>query len=130
MLKAYRSIADHNQIDSKAPLFGAFLLAFKRNITSLLFLCELHSYSLNYKGLISVICFVTTTTKMKSSSKLAILQSLDVMDQMQMENVLVYIRQLLQQENVASKSFKKEAMKEIRKALRQCKQPAKLQLSA
>ena len=42
---------------------GAFLLVFKRNITSLLFLCELHSYRLNHKGLISVICFVTTTTK-------------------------------------------------------------------
>jgi hypothetical protein len=67
---------------------------------------------------------------MKNSSKLAILQSLDVMDQMQMENVLVYIRQLIQQENVTSESFKKEAMKEIRKALRQYKQPAKLQLTA
>jgi len=68
---------------------------------------------------------------MKSSSKLAILQSLDVMDQMQMENVLVYIRQLLQSHgNTTDKNFKKEAMKEIRKALRQYKQPAKLQLSA
>ena len=68
---------------------------------------------------------------MKNSPKLAILQSLDVMDQMQMENVLVYIRQLLQpQGDTADKNFKKEAMKEIRKALRQYKQPAKLQLSA
>jgi len=95
-----------------------------------LFLCELHAYGLNHKGLISVICNTITTTKMKNSPKLAILQSLDVMDQMQMENVLVYIRQLLQQGNLANKSFKKEAMKEIRKALRQYKQPAKLQLSA
>jgi len=107
------------------------LLVFNRNITSLLFLYELRSYRLNRKGLISVICFVTTTTKMKHSPKLAILQSLDVMDQMQMENVLVYIRQLLQpQGDTADKNFKKEAMKEIRKALRQYKQPAKLQLSA
>ena len=68
---------------------------------------------------------------MKSSSKLAILQSLDVMDQMQMENVLVYIRQLLQSHgNTTDKNFKKEAMKEIRKALRQYKRPANLQLSA
>jgi ubiquitin-protein ligase len=67
---------------------------------------------------------------MKNLSKLAILQSLDVMDQMQMENVLVYIRQLLQHENMASKNFKKEAMKEIRKALRQYKQPASMQQSA
>jgi len=105
-------------------------LPFERNITSLLFLCELHSYRLNHKGLISVICFVTTTTKMKNSPKLAILQSLDVMDQMQMENVLVYIRQLRQPHGTADKNFKKEAMKEIRKALRQYKHPAKLQLSA
>jgi len=68
---------------------------------------------------------------MKNSPKLAILQSLDVMDQMQMENVLVYIRQLLQQHgSTTDKNFKKEAMKEIRKALRQYKQPANLQLSA
>jgi len=67
---------------------------------------------------------------MKSSSKLAILQSLDVMDQVQMENVLVFIRQLRQQPgDVADKNFKKEAMKEIRKALRQYKQPENLQLS-
>ena len=66
---------------------------------------------------------------MKNSPKLAILQSLDVMDQMQMENVLIYIRELLQK-HAANKSFKKEAMKEIRKALRQYKQPENLQLSA
>jgi hypothetical protein len=67
---------------------------------------------------------------MKNSPKLAILQSLDVMDQMQMEDVLIYIRQLLQQHATRTdKDFKKEAMKEIRKALRQYKQPSKLQLS-
>lgn len=68
---------------------------------------------------------------MKSSSKLAILQSLDVMDQMQMENVLVYIRQLLPQHgDLAKGNLKKEAMKEIRKALKQYKQPEHMQLLA
>jgi hypothetical protein len=67
---------------------------------------------------------------MKSSSKLAILQSLDVLDQVQMENVLIFIRQLLQQPEATDKNFKKEAMKEIRKALRQYRQPENLQLSA
>lgn len=68
---------------------------------------------------------------MKYSPKLAILQSLDVMDQMQMENVLIYIRELLQKHgNTTDKSFKKEAMKEIRQALRQYKRPENLQLSA
>jgi len=107
------------------------LLLFNRNITSLLFLRELHAYRLNHKGLISVICITITTTKMKYSPKLAILQSLDVMDQMQMENVLIYIRELLQKHgNSTDKSFKKEAMKEIRQALRQHKQRPDLQLSA
>lgn len=54
---------------------------------------------------------------MKQSPKLAILQSLDSMDQVQMENVLVYIKGILQQP--IDKNFKKEAMKEIRRALRQ-----------
>ena len=94
-------------------------------------MCELSAYPLNHKGLISVICNTITTTKMKYSPKLAILQSLDVMDQMQMENVLIYIRELLQKHgNATDKSFKKEAMKEIRQALRQYKRPGKLQLSA
>lgn len=67
---------------------------------------------------------------MKYSPKLAILQSLDSMDQMQMENVLVYIKGILQQPAHANqKNFKKEAMKEIRKALRQNKQAA-FQLTA
>ena len=68
---------------------------------------------------------------MKNSPKLAILQSLDIMDQMQMENVLVYIRELLQKHgNVSDKSFKKEAMKEIRQALRQYKRMENLQMMA
>jgi len=68
---------------------------------------------------------------MKNSPKMAILQSLDIMDQMQMENVLNYIRQLLQKHgNVTNKSFKKEAMKEIRQALRQYKRKQDLQMMA
>jgi len=110
---------------------GFFLLVFNRNITSLLFLCELKAYRLNHKALISVICNTITTTKMKYSPKLAILQSLDVMDQMQMEHVLIYIRELLQKRgNATDKSFKKEAMNEIRQALRQYKRLENLQLSA
>ena len=61
---------------------------------------------------------------MKQSPKLAILQSLDAMDQLQMETVLDYIKNVLRSNiSVDQKSFKKEAMKEIRKALRQYKQP-------
>ncbi len=68
---------------------------------------------------------------MKNSPKLAILQSLDVMDQVQMENVLVYIKEILQQHgHMEYKNFKKEAMKEIRKALRQYRQPENFQLTA
>jgi hypothetical protein len=68
---------------------------------------------------------------MKNSPKVAILQSLDVLDQMQMENVLVYIKGLLRQQEIPDhQNLKKEAMKEIRQALRQYKRPAKLQLSA
>lgn len=66
---------------------------------------------------------------MKYSPKLAILQSLDVMDQMQMEHVLIYIRELLQK-HASDKSLKEEAMKEIRQALKQYKRPENLQVSA
>ena len=60
---------------------------------------------------------------------MAILQSLDVMNQVQMENVLIYIKGLLQHGNMANKNFKKEAMKEIRQALRQNRQPENLRLT-
>ncbi len=67
---------------------------------------------------------------MKHSPKLAILQSLDAMDQLQMENVLDYIKGVLQSNSsVGQKSFKKEAMKEIRKALRQNKSSQNLQFA-
>jgi predicted Zn-dependent peptidase len=58
---------------------------------------------------------------MLNSPKLAILQSLDAMDKVQMEDVLKYIRNILQQpvRNPDAGAFKKEAMKEIRQALRQ-----------
>lgn len=69
---------------------------------------------------------------MLHSPKLAILQSLDAMDKVQMEEVLTYIRSVLNQpaKAVDYKAFKKEAMKEIRKALRQEKGKDKLRVAA
>lgn len=69
---------------------------------------------------------------MLHSPKLAILQCLDAMDKVQMEEVLTYIKSLLNQPEKTSdyKSFKKEAMKEIRQALRQEKGKRKLRLAA
>lgn len=69
---------------------------------------------------------------MLQSPKLAILQSLDAMDKVQMEEVLNYIKGILNQPEKTSdyKSFKKEAMKEIRQALRQEKGKKKLRLAA
>ncbi|MBI1768628.1 MAG: hypothetical protein HY015_01575 [Bacteroidetes bacterium] len=66
---------------------------------------------------------------MKHSPKLAILQSLDTMDQVQMENVLQYIKGVLHQPATDYSSFKKEAMKEIRKALRQNRSSENLQIA-
>lgn len=67
---------------------------------------------------------------MKNSPKLAILQSLDTMDSLQMEEVLNYIKGLMNQPTRSNEyqSFKKEAMKEIRQALRKSKKG--LQLAA
>jgi len=68
---------------------------------------------------------------MKNSPKLAILQSLDVMDQVQMEHLLVYIREVLHRRApMDHKNFKKEAMKEIRQALKQNRRAENFQLSA
>jgi hypothetical protein len=66
------------------------------------------------------------------SPKLAILQSLDAMDKVQMEEVLIYIKGVLTQpeKSVDHKALKKEAMKEIRKALRQEKGKRKLSAAA
>ncbi len=67
---------------------------------------------------------------MKHSPKLAILQSLDSMDHVQMENVLQYIKGVLQQPvHLDYKNFKKEALKEIRKALRQNRRTENLQFA-
>lgn len=68
---------------------------------------------------------------MLQSPKLAILQSLDAMDQVQMEEVLYYIKGILNQPERTGeyREFKKEAMKEIRKALRQEKK-RKLRVAA
>jgi hypothetical protein len=55
---------------------------------------------------------------MKHSPKLAILQSLDAMDQVQMEKVLQYIKGVLVHDGKMDyRTFKSEAMKEIRQAL-------------
>ena len=57
---------------------------------------------------------------MQHSPKLAILQSLDAMDAVQMEEVLKYIKSVLNQTNrtVSYQVFKSEAMKEIAQALK------------
>jgi hypothetical protein len=61
---------------------------------------------------------------MKHSPKLAILQSLDAMDSVQMEEVLKYIKGLLNQpeRTTSYQRFKAEAMKEIRQAIRTSKE--------
>jgi len=68
---------------------------------------------------------------MLQSPKLAILQSLDAMDKVQMEEVLNYIKSLLREpvKTENHKAFKREAMKEIRQALRQEKKK-KLRIAA
>jgi hypothetical protein len=59
---------------------------------------------------------------MKHSPKLAILQSLDSMDQTQMNEVLSYIKGILQPVRPSDyPNFKREALKEIRQALRKDK---------
>jgi hypothetical protein len=85
---------------------------------------------LKLSTLIYVICIVNHYDKMKHSPKLAILQSLDAMDQLQMEEVMHYIKAVLNKpaQPIDYQSFKREAMKEIRQALRQEKKG--LQLSA
>lgn len=57
---------------------------------------------------------------MQNSPKLAILQSLDTMDAVQMEEVLKYIKGILNPSNrtVNYQVFKSEAMKEIAQALK------------
>ncbi|MBX7124957.1 MAG: hypothetical protein K1X47_04630 [Cyclobacteriaceae bacterium] len=55
---------------------------------------------------------------MKKSPKLAIVESLDSMDQVQMEEVLSYIRGLLSKP-APEKFNRQRAMKEIRHALHQ-----------
>ncbi len=58
---------------------------------------------------------MTTATK-----KLQILESLDALDQSQSEKVLAYIKNMLvtNRDENQYKRFKREAMKEIRKALK------------
>ncbi|MCX8490718.1 MAG: hypothetical protein ORN54_06580 [Cyclobacteriaceae bacterium] len=65
---------------------------------------------------------------MRQSPKVAILQSLDALNFVQMEEVLGYIKSIINQPGKDDSSFKKEAMKEIRQALRKGKKG--LQLAA
>ena len=57
---------------------------------------------------------------MKTMSKLAILESLDSMDHIQMEKVLQYIKDILRQEQASynNRRFRQQAMEQIRYALR------------
>ncbi len=56
---------------------------------------------------------------MKTMRKLAILESLDAMDQIQMEKVLLYIKEILRKEKpTESRQFRQQAMEQIRLALR------------
>lgn len=74
-------------------------------------------YRLNHSGLKYVI-YVTTTTNMKTLSKLAILESLDTMDHAQMEKVMAFIREILRQETRPhDRNRRQQAMEQIRKAL-------------
>ncbi len=57
---------------------------------------------------------------MKTMRKLAILESLDTMDHIQMEKVLQYIKEILRQEQLTdnNRRFRQQAMEQIRHALR------------
>lgn len=57
---------------------------------------------------------------MKTMRKLAILESLDTMDHVQMEKVLQYIKEILRQEQLTdnNRRFRQQAMDQIRHALR------------
>jgi hypothetical protein len=57
---------------------------------------------------------------MQTSPKLAILQSLDSMDAVQMEEVLKYIKSVLNTttRTISYQAFKSEALKEIAQALK------------
>jgi len=74
---------------------------------------------LNFKPLISVISIINHYTKMKSLPKIAIQASLDELDGLQAEQVLLYIKGLLNKprKNRDYYELKQEAMKEIRQAL-------------
>ena len=72
---------------------------------------------MNHRGLNSVI-YLTTTTIMKTIRKLAILESLDAMDHVQMEQVMTYIREILRQDaRKEDRKRRQQAMEQIRKAL-------------
>jgi 4-alpha-glucanotransferase len=83
----------------------------------MLYYGEINPYSLNHRGLNSVI-YSTTTTIMKTTRKLAILESLDAMDHTQMEKVMDYIREILNQSpRRFDRKKRQQAMEQIRTAL-------------
>ena len=83
----------------------------------MLYYGEITPYPLNHRGLNFVI-YATTTTFMKTSRKLAILESLDAMDHTQMEKVMNYIREILNQNpRRFDRKKRQQAMEQIRKAL-------------
>lgn len=55
---------------------------------------------------------------MKTAPKIAILEALTEMDNIQAEKVLDYVRQLLRTKGSDYHSFRQEALREIRSALR------------
>jgi hypothetical protein len=64
------------------------------------------------------LCYLHNHYVMKLMPKLAILESLDTMDHIQMEKVLQYIKEVLRQEKAPdTKRFRKQAMEQIRHAL-------------
>jgi hypothetical protein len=84
--------------------------------------------ALELQGFILRYLHKSTTTTMFHSRKLAILQSLDAMDQKQMDEVLGYIKGILSQTPVSTdyQTFKREALKEIQQALRKEKKGLRL----
>jgi hypothetical protein len=78
-----------------------------------LFLLETQALDLRYLG-------CQPLRQMQNSPKLAILQSLDSMDAVQMGEVLKYIKGVLNTTNrtISYQTFKSEALKEIAQALK------------
>ena len=77
-------------------------------------------YAKQFSRLFVIFTITTTYTMTTVTQKLRIMESLDALDQTQSEKVLAYIRSMLNASHNEDhyKRFKREAMKEIRKALK------------